>query len=57
MKRVTFYAKSGRLCVDRVAPFRCVRKFGKKGQRTLSAVASDAFGQTALRTRTIKVGP
>jgi hypothetical protein len=57
VKRVTFYAKSGRLCVDRVAPFRCVRKFGKKGKRTLTAVASDAFGQTALRTRTIKVRP
>ena len=57
VKRVTFYAKNGRLCVDRVAPFRCVKRFPKKGKRTLTAVASDAFGQTAVRTRTLEVRP
>ena len=57
VKRVTFYAKNGRLCTDRTAPFACTRRFTTKGKRTLTAVASDAFGQTAIRSRTIRVKP
>lgn len=55
VKRVTFFAGNRRLCVDRAAPYRCTRKLLKSGRITLTAVASDAFGQVAARTRTIAV--
>lgn len=55
VRRVTFFAGKRRLCTDRAAPFRCVKRFGSKGKRTLVAVASDAFGQTDARARALRV--
>jgi hypothetical protein len=57
VRRVTFFAGNRRLCIDRVVPFRCRWTFGGKGRRTLTAIASDALGQVASRTRKIKVNP
>jgi hypothetical protein len=57
VRRVTFYSKNRLLCVDSSAPYQCTWRFGATGDRPVTAIASDAVGQVAARTRTIKVTP